>query len=93
LWHETSQQVPKDDEQALHKMLFQAGLVTSSQTGLIRPKRFVQLTPEQRDSQRTKKKRRMAVVNNARITNDHLEGTAIGMLMEEARMNPEKFGL
>ncbi|KAG5175688.1 hypothetical protein JKP88DRAFT_256808 [Tribonema minus] len=94
LWHETLQQVPKDDDAALHQMLFQAGLVTSAATGQQRrPKRFAQLTPEQRESQRSKQKRRIAVVKNAKLTNDHLDGTAIGILMEEARLNPEKYGL
>ncbi len=70
-------------------MMFEEGL-TSKVRGIVRPrKQYGALPPEQRKSQRDKKKMRNAVSNAAKLTNQHLEGTFIGALLEQARLHPE----
>jgi hypothetical protein len=92
LWRDTLPSVPQD-EYALQQALFQAGL-SNRPAAPKRPRKFVgPLRPEMRESQRTKLKKRMAVVKNARLTNSHLEGTPIGALMEHARLHPELYGI
>ncbi len=75
--------------QEMHAMMFEAGL-TSKVKGVVRPrKQYGILPPEQRISQRDKKKQRIAVSNAAKLTNQHLEGTFVGALLEQARLYPE----
>ncbi|CAM9346615.1 unnamed protein product [Chrysoparadoxa australica] len=93
MFKETLKQVPKEED-AMFKMMHQAGLTSKLQEGTKRRKKFhFKPGPGQRESQTDKKKRRQALVKSAKLTNDHLEGTALGALMEEARLHPEKFNI
>ncbi len=75
--------------QEMNAIMFEEGL-TSQVRGIVRPrKQYGALPPEQRKSQRDKKKMRIAATNAAKLTNQHLEGTFVGALLEQARLHPE----